>query len=179
MKQKRYKNITGFMVRFTLVHVLTYVFFGIAFMLLSRYFDYFAYQRVFYEVMKPSTALTVRLAPLVQIVRGLLLAFALYPSRAGFIGVPSGWIRLFALLFVLTSIGSVITGPGSIEGLLYTYFPFNPLIGYPEISPADGHVLLCVLQVAGKKSGVLPNRSTMNQRCRLHSRQSWFSSCIS
>ncbi|MDD3457526.1 MULTISPECIES: hypothetical protein [Sphaerochaeta] len=134
MKQKRYKNITGFMVRFTLVHVLTYVFFGIAFMLLSRYFDYFAYQRVFYEVMKPSTALTVRLAPLVQIVRGLLLAFALYPSRAGFIGVPSGWIRLFALLFVLTSIGSVITGPGSIEGLLYTYFPFNPLIGYPEIA---------------------------------------------
>lgn len=47
---------------------------------------------------------------------------------------PYGWIKLFWILFVLTSVGAVITGPGSIEGLLYTNFEFNPFIGYPEIT---------------------------------------------
>lgn len=35
---------------------------------------------------------------------------------------------------MLTSLGSVITGPGSIEGFLYTKFDHNPLIGVPEIT---------------------------------------------
>ena len=43
-------------------------------------------------------------------------------------------MKLFWLLYVLTSIGAVITGPGSIEGFLYTTFSYNPLIGVPEIT---------------------------------------------
>ena len=83
--------------------------------------------------MKPSDAFTVRLAPLVQLIRGALLALAVYSFREVIIGRKYGWLKLFALLFVLTGIGAVITGPGSIEGFLYTRFSFNPLIGYPEI----------------------------------------------
>lgn len=121
------------MLRYIAVHTLTYVVFGIFFMLISQYFEHFKNDPVFSQVMKPSDALSVRLAPLVQIWRGTLLALAIYPFREVIVERRLGWLKLFVLLFVLTSIGAVITGPGSIEGFLYTRFSFNPFIGYPEI----------------------------------------------
>lgn len=129
-----YHPIIPFTLRFIVVHTLTYLVFGIIFMLTSQYFEYFKNDPLFSQVMKPSDALSVQLAPLVQLLRGALLALAIYPFRDVIIGRSSGWIKLFILLFVLTSIGAVITGPGSIEGFLYTHFSFNPIIGYPEIA---------------------------------------------
>jgi len=126
--------VVSFSLRFITVHVLTYLCFGIFFMLVSKYFEYFSDDPVFSEVMKPSDALSVRMAPIVQVVRGALLTLAIFPFRQVIIGHASGWIKLFVLLFVFSSIGSVITGPGSIEGFLYTRFTFNPVIGYPEIA---------------------------------------------
>ncbi len=84
--------------------------------------------------MKPSDSLSVGLAPLAQVLRGALLALVIYPFREVVIRRKLGWLKLFFLLFVTTSIGAVITGPGSIEGFLYTRFSFNPFIGYPEIA---------------------------------------------
>ncbi|MDD5492319.1 MAG: hypothetical protein PHV60_06540, partial [bacterium] len=75
-----------------------------------------------------------RLAAPAQIIRGLLLATAIYPFRAVILESRYGWLKLFWLMFVLTGIGAVITGPGSIEGFLYTRFAYNPLIGLPEIT---------------------------------------------
>lgn len=126
--------IISFTLRFSLVHTLTYLFFGIFFMLTSQYFEYFKNDPLFSQMMKSSDSLSVQLAPLVQIVRGALLALAIYPFKEVIIGRKSGWLKLFILLFILTSIGAVITGPGSIEGFLYTRFSFNPFIGYPEIA---------------------------------------------
>ena len=126
--------IIPFTLRYIVLHTLTYLAFGIIFMLVSQYFEYFKSDPIFDMVMKPSDALTVRIAPLVQVIRGALLAFAIYSFRKVIIGHKWGWLKLFVLLFVLTGIGAVITGPGSIEGFLYTRFSFNPLIGYPEIA---------------------------------------------
>lgn len=126
--------IIPFTLRYIAVHTLTYLAFGIFFMLVSRYFEYFKSDPMFSQVMKPSDALSVRLAPMIQILRGALLALAIYPFRGVIIGPRLGWLKLFFLLFVLTSIGAVITGPGSIEGFLYTRFSFNPFVGYPEIA---------------------------------------------
>ncbi len=134
MKRLFSKDGFSFIWRFTLVHVITYTIFGITFMFFSNYFDYFSSEVIFNQVMKSSDALTVRLAVLVQFFRGALLALAVFPFREIVLQKPYGWIKLFWLLFVLTSIGAVITGPGSIEGFLYTNFEFNPFIGYPEIS---------------------------------------------
>ena len=133
-KTIRLHPMISFSLRFIVVHVLTYIGFGIFFMLVSKYFEYFSQDPVFNALMKPSDALSVRMAPVVQIFRGAFLALAIYPFREVFNRRPSGWIHLFVLLFVFSSIGSVITGPGSIEGFLYTRFPFNPVIGYPEIA---------------------------------------------
>ncbi len=134
MKTRIRQEVIPFALRYAAVHTLTYLVFGVFFMLLSQYFEYFQSDPVFQQVMKPADVLSVRLAPVVQLVRGSLLALAIYPFRDVVIGPKRGWLKLFYLLFVLTSIGAVITGPGSIEGLLYTRFSFNPLIGYPEIA---------------------------------------------
>lgn len=134
MKNLFSKDGLKFIWRFTVVHVATYAVFGILFLLVSNYFDYFSSEPTFSQVMKSSDALSVRLAVPVQFLRGTLLALAVFPFRDIILRKPDGWIKLFWLLFILTSIGAVITGPGSIEGFLYTNFEFNPLIGYPEIS---------------------------------------------
>ena len=76
--------------------------------------------------MKPADALSVRLAPLVQIIRGALLGLAIFPSRSVIREGKYGWLKLFWLLYIL--------GPGSIEGFLYTKFSYNPLVGVPEIT---------------------------------------------
>jgi hypothetical protein len=126
--------VIPFTLRFIAIHTLTYLAFGIFFMLVSRYFEHFKSDPVFDLVMKPSDSLSVGLAPLAQVLRGALLTLAIFPFREVVIGRRLGWLKLFFLLFVLTSIGAVITGPGSIEGFLYTRFSFNPFIGYPEIA---------------------------------------------
>lgn len=128
------KPVLQFTFKFAIVHAATYLFFGILFMLISNYFDIFAEDPIFSVVMKPADALSVRLAAPAQIIRGVLLALAIYPFRSVILEKSYGWLKLFWLMYVLTSIGAVITGPGSIEGFLYTNFNYNPLIGVPEIT---------------------------------------------
>lgn len=136
MKQKRKSPSIGrFIGRFTLIHVITYMIFGILFMFICGYFDYFSSHDILKDFMRSSDSLIVRLAILIQFIRGSLLAFVLYPFRDTIVNSEKGWLKLFGLLWVLTGIGAVITGPGSIEGFIYTKLGFgNPLIGLPEIT---------------------------------------------
>lgn len=127
-------NFIKFSMRFTLVHTATYLVFGVLFMLISGYFDYFQKDPLFNQVMRGSDELIVRMAVLIQLFRGFLIALAVYPFRVIILESKKGFLKLFLLLFLLTSICSVITGPGSIEGFIYTKFKFDPLIGVPEIT---------------------------------------------
>lgn len=122
-----------FISRFSVIHTLTYAVLGIVFMLLSDYFSYFEADELLSVVMKPVDSLSVRLAIPAQLIRGAILGSAVYPIRESIIRESFGWLKLAWLMFAFTAIGAVITGPGSIEGLLYTNFPFDPLTGYPEI----------------------------------------------
>jgi hypothetical protein len=132
--KKHFKSFFPFALRFMTVHTVTYAVCGIMFMLISGYFEYFAADPLRSMVMKPADALTVQLAVPAQFIRGFILAFAIYPFRTIILEKPIGWLKLFSMMFILTSIGAVITGPGSIEGFLYTNLSFdNPLIGTPEI----------------------------------------------
>lgn len=125
----------NFVRRFVIVHVITYLLFGVFFMVVSQYFDYFQSHDLFKDFMRPADSLIVRLAVVLQIFRGALLGLALYPFRSVIIGEGQGWLKLFAVMWVLTGVGAVVTGPGSIEGFIYTKFGFgNPLIGLPEIT---------------------------------------------
>jgi len=54
-------KVIPFTLRYMTVHTLTYLSFGIFFMLISQYFEYFKSDPIFYQVMKPSDALSVRI----------------------------------------------------------------------------------------------------------------------
>ena len=134
MMKKQFKSFCPFTVRFIAVHVTTYVASGILFMLTSDYFGYFAADPLMSVIMRPADDVMVALAIPGQVIRGFILAFAIYPFRSIILEKPVGWLKLFSLLFILTSIGAVVPGPGTIEGFFYTYFDFsNPLFGIPEI----------------------------------------------
>ncbi|MBN2047585.1 MAG: hypothetical protein JW750_07085 [Anaerolineaceae bacterium] len=135
MNHKTAIPIGKFLIRFSLAHTATYLVVGILFMLISGYFDYFAENDLLSQVMRPADSIYVQIAPLVQLLRGALLGLALYPFAETILHSRHGWLKLAGLLWVLTGVGAVITGPGSIEGFLYTYLGFgNPLIGFPEIT---------------------------------------------
>ncbi len=129
----RKDNLFGFVSRYAVVHTVIYIIIGIFFMVVSDYFEFFAENELLDEIMRPSTDNIVRMAPLIQIFRGSLIGLAIYPFRSN-LYEKNGWLKLFGLIFVLTSVGAVINGPGSIEGILYTRIGLvNPLIGYPEV----------------------------------------------
>lgn len=132
MSRKTFRHT--FILKFVWTHVVTYLVFGLFFMVISRYFDFFAADPLLSQVMRPQDSLWVRLAVPFQFVRGSLLALAIYPFATIVLERKYGWLKLAWLLWVLTSIGAVITGPGSIEGFLYTKLTIsNPLIGLPEV----------------------------------------------
>lgn len=133
-EKSRCKEYIRFLLRFAVTHTVTYLVFGLFFMFVSDYFLAFTQDPIFDAVMKPADALSIRMAPLVQLLRGALLATAVYPFRLIILQSRFGWLKLFWLLFVFTAVGAVITGPGSIEGYLYTRFTFDPFFGYPEIA---------------------------------------------
>lgn len=135
LREKNRPTLVGYLIRFSLIHTITYLLFGVTFMLLSNYFDYFDSHELFRDVMRPTDSIIVRLAVPIQFFRGALLGMALYPFKEIIVGSHRGWLKLFWVLWVLTGIGAVITGPGSIEGFIYTKFGFaDPLIGYPEVT---------------------------------------------
>lgn len=126
--------IFKFSLRFTLVHIATYLVFGVLFMLITGYFDYFERDPLLSQVMRGSDELIVQMSVFIQFIRGFLMALAIYPFRSIILETKNSYLKLFTLLFLLTSICAVITGPGSIEGLIYTKFSFDPLVGIPEIT---------------------------------------------
>lgn len=128
-------SLWGFVRRFTLTHVVTYLVFGVTFLFVSGYFEHFAADELLSRIMRPADSPLVRAAILIQFIRGALLALVLYPFRPVIVRGKHGWLKLFGLLWVLTSIGSAIAGPGSIEGFIYTRFdPESTLIGLPEVT---------------------------------------------
>jgi len=84
--------------------------------------------------MRPQDSPLVRLAVVFKILRGALLGVAFYPFRSSILEGRHGWLKLFLALWILTGIGAVVTGPGSIEGFIYTKLPFDIKVGMPEIT---------------------------------------------
>lgn len=134
-RSKNRRILCGYIWRFSFVHIITYLVFGLIFMWLSGYFSYFASHDLLKDYMRSSDSIIVRLAVPIQFLRGALIGLALFPFREIYISTKNGWLKLFGVLWVLTGVGAVITGPGSIEGFIYTKFGFgNPLISFPEIT---------------------------------------------
>lgn len=124
----------GFLGRFTAVHVLTYLVFGHLLMFVTRYFHVFEEDPLLRIVMRTQDSPIVRLAVVFQILRGALLGVAFYTFRSVILEGRYGWLKLFMALWILTEIGAVTTGPGSIEEYIYTKFRPNIMVGLPEVT---------------------------------------------
>lgn len=141
---KNHKVFYGYVKRFTIIHVATYLVFGLIFMNLMRYEKTFS-QNEYFTHFRPLNSPIVQASILFQFLRGGLFALILYPYRERIIKSKYGWLMLFGgVIWGMTSIGAVNASPGSIEGLIYTDVSLEAhLIGMPEvISQAVGFSVL-------------------------------------
>ncbi len=105
------------------LHTITYVVFGIIFMLVNDYAGTFGVPGRGAEQMRPTSSIWVYLGPLFQPIRGLLYAVALYPFRQTILDLKRGWLALWGLLAIVGILSTSGPNPGSIEGFLYTRTP--------------------------------------------------------
>ncbi|MFW9904041.1 MAG: hypothetical protein ACFFFH_06885 [Candidatus Thorarchaeota archaeon] len=119
----------GFILRFILIHVLTYALVGVTAFTVFNYTTNFKSSEILSSLMRPTDSTIVQMAIFFQIGRGCLLAIPFVPMKFQLCTAKYGWLTIFGFLFILTGIGSVITGPGSIEGMIYTSLPLTVHIG--------------------------------------------------
>jgi hypothetical protein len=128
------KQVFGYIARFSLVHVLTYIAAGMTFMFLQNYASVFATSDLFAN-FRPIDSPIVRAGPLLQFLRGGFFAAILYPFYQKIMESKRGWLMLFSVLWGFTLIGSVTAAAGSIEGMIYTNATLaEHLIGIPEVT---------------------------------------------
>lgn len=116
------KKKTKFFLKVTITHVLTYIACGIIFS------QIFGYQNSLADAgMRDMDSIIVGLAPLFQIIRGLLFAVVLWWIKDAFIEKRYGWLKLWIILMILGIFNTPGTSPGSIEGFIYLLPANEPL----------------------------------------------------
>lgn len=130
---KKHRLFFGYLKRFTLTHVVTYLVCGLVFMNLMSYEQEFMINESFSH-FRPLDSPLVRAAVLFQFIRGGLFACLLYPFRDKIVESRLGWLMLFGVIWGMTCIGAVNASPGSIEGFIYTETSIKDhLVGMPEV----------------------------------------------
>jgi len=127
-------QLKGYLFRFTIVHTIIYVITGLLFQNYLNYDPQFT-SSVLYNNFRDVNSLIIRVAPILQIIRGVFIGLIIYPVYGSIIDSKYSWLKLFILLWGLTLIGAVAATPGSIEGFIYTKIPFiEHLISLPEVT---------------------------------------------
>ncbi|WP_418746871.1 hypothetical protein [Frisingicoccus sp.] len=122
IEDNRRKEKRKFFIRVTVAHTVTYIIFGMIFS------QIFSYQNSLSSAgMRDMNSLIVGLAPLFQIVRGLLFAIVLWLIRDVFLGKRYGWLKVWIILVILGIFNTPGTAPGSIEGFIYLLPTSAPL----------------------------------------------------
>ncbi|MFP4268497.1 MAG: hypothetical protein ACLFQW_10925 [Spirochaetaceae bacterium] len=127
----------GHVLRFSLLHLLTYWTVGSLFYQISDYQEAMASMEIF-ELYRPLESLVMVFGVFFgQIVRGPLLALLLFPFLATWVHKRHGWLLLFGLLFGLTALGSPVFLHLTIEDTLtaasFRQFIEGWTVGVPEI----------------------------------------------
>lgn len=134
---KQNMTFLGFFGRMTVAHFLTYFFIGLLFYLsglnVMAYYEQHPHQLI-NALYRETSSVLVMAGPLFQLLRGLLIALAIYPFRSVIIDRKLGWLYLWVIFLVLAILAPASAAPGSIEGYVYTNLPISfHLIGLPEI----------------------------------------------
>ncbi len=129
----RESGFRRFWFRVTACHLVTYFIAGMAAYTLFDYPGLFQSESLAC-FMRPVSSPWIAAGPALQVIRGLILAAALYPFRHVLLGKPKGWLKLSGLLVGLSVLSTAGPSPGSVEGFLYTQVPWPAqLRGLPEV----------------------------------------------
>jgi hypothetical protein len=124
-----------FALRVTACHIVTYFIAGVFAYFVLDYGTEFS-KEFLACFMRPTSDPIVSLGPVLQVVRGPIIAAALFPFRRVFLGAPRGWLLLWGLFLGLAIFSTVGPAPGSVEGFIYTKVPIGrQMIGYFEALP--------------------------------------------
>ena len=116
-----------------IVHTITYFVAGVLAYALGGYEKTFSEPPLSY-FMRPTTDPLVMAGPLLQPLRGLIFATALYPLRSVLFGQRRGWLILWWLLLALGVVSTFGPAAGYIEGLIYTTIPArSQILGLWEV----------------------------------------------
>ena len=110
-------SLVGFLGRFTVVHVVTYFAIELVFATLLVYPEYFA--SVYGDLLRPFDDPLVMAAPILQLIRGPVLALPFFLFRRVILEGRWGWLKLFFALWILTAIASIVPAFYNIEGIIY------------------------------------------------------------
>ena len=125
-------NFWTFTWRITASHTIAYFIAGIFALLVLKYDEIFGTGSLLF--MRPTDSSWVAAGPGLQIIRGLLLSFFLFPFRSIFFETKNGWFKFWSLSFGLSYLLTISAATGSFEGIIYTNIPIKyHLIGIPEI----------------------------------------------
>jgi hypothetical protein len=133
MNLEKIENKFGtFIWRITATHTIAYCAAGLFALIVLRYDEIFGVGAL--SFMRPISSAWVPAGPGLQIIRGILLAFFLFPFRTIFFETKNGWLKFWFLSFGLSYLLTISAATGSFEGFIYTNTPIKyHLIGFPEI----------------------------------------------
>lgn len=125
-------STAGFFVEGVVAHTVTYFAVGIVAASIGDYERVFS-QAPLSAFMRPLSDPWVMAGPILQPLRALIFAGALYPMRR-ILFERKNCLLLWWVLVALGIVGSFGVSPGSIEGLIYTTVPLKiQLTGFAEI----------------------------------------------
>ena len=128
----RSHEVVRFLTRVTLAHVVTYFAVGLIAATVLDYEDLFA-QPIIRDFMRPFGSVAVVVGPLLQVVRGIVIAAVLLPFRS-VLAQRLGWLWLWLLFVGVGIISTPAAAPSSLEGAVYSQLPWwYHLVGMPEI----------------------------------------------
>lgn len=129
------RSITGYTIRFTLLHLITYLIAGTLFYQLTEYGGVLVLGEI-PELYRPQDEYNYFFFMVMsgQIFRGIVLALLIFPFINKIIQRMHGWFLLFGLLFGLTLLGSPVFIPVTLlREAAFADTLHNLRIGIPEV----------------------------------------------
>jgi hypothetical protein len=117
----------------TAAHVITYLLVGTVAAILLDYERLFE-EPVIRDYMVAFGSTSLFLGPLLQLVRGVVIAIVMLPFRSALASARNGWLHLWLLLIGVGIVSTSAAAPSSLEGVVYTRLPlWYHAIGLPEM----------------------------------------------
>jgi hypothetical protein len=107
----------GFFLKVVITHVVTYILCGTVFYRLNNYGEWIKKDKPF--VWRSMDSLIFKLAPVFQILRGILFGIVLLLIKDSIIDTNFGFLKLFSILTIVGLFNTYQPSHGSIEGFIY------------------------------------------------------------